>query len=211
MARGDTEDAEEGRTCVMTPETDDSLIERFARVTPPTGHEARVCARSGPGAVRTAGTARTPAPAVAWRWVLPVAASTLVVVGAVWQSRQAARDVLLFPPAASHEWGGKGVDVPVLPPRAYWEMSPFEEFERLRPSRPQSSRVGRTWPDRERPRPVLAYTDAERPWEPLPPVDIVDITPSPLDVPPLPPLTPIDIPAIEIAPIEIVPHDQEQK
>lgn len=72
---------------------------------------------------------------VAWRWLLPLAATALAVAAAVWQSDRASRRIELPPPKASADWRGKGVDLPVLPPRAYWEMSATEEFARLRPGR----------------------------------------------------------------------------
>lgn len=203
----------------MPPETNDPSVERFAQVTPPPGHEARVRARSGPGAIDTAVTARTPAGVIAWRWVLPVAASVLVVVGAAWQSSQTTRDVLLAPPAASHEWGGKGVDVPVLPPRAYWEMSALDEFERLRataPRRPEPAATGRVREASTALESVAGSTAYDPvpndvPWSPLPPIRLDDITPEPLEVPAITGLEPLELESIHIDPIDIVPMKKEQK
>jgi hypothetical protein len=202
----------------MPPETDDPSVERFARVTPPSGHEARVRARSGPGAIDAAARERTPSGGIAWRWVGPRAASALVVVAAVWQSGQATRDVLLFPPAAAEEWGGKSVDVPVLPPRAYWEMSALDEFERLRatarrnPTRAatDSARTASTALDGDSVA-ATAYGPVPHdvPWAPLPPIRLDDITPEPLEVPAITGLEPLELESIHIDPIDIVPMDKE--
>lgn len=189
--------------CDMRPETDEPSVERFARVTPPSGHEARVRARSGPAAdTRSVATA---APhGRAWRWVL-VVPSVLVVVGAVWQSNRASRHVQLAPPVASSEWGGKGVDVPVLPPRAYWEMSAVDEFERLRATSTASDRDSVAGP--------VAYGPVPHdvPWSPLPPIRLDDITPDPLEVPAITGLEPLELESIHIDPIDIVSMDKEQE
>jgi hypothetical protein len=201
----------------MPPETNEPSVERFAQVTPPPGHEARIRARSGPGAVSATSIARTPSGVVAWRWIVPVAASALVVVGAVWQSSRAARDVWLAPPAASHDWGGKGVDVPVLPPRAYWEMSALDEFEQLRATAPRGPARGTTGRAREA-SPLqgslagaVAYGPVPNdvPWSPLPPIRLDDITPEPLEVPAIAGLEPLELESIHIDPIDIVPMDKE--
>lgn len=200
----------------MNPDTEDSSVERFARVTPPSGHEARVRARSGPGAASAGLVAHTPT-GVAWRWVMPVAASVLVVAGAVWQSTRAARQVEVAAPAAPATWSGKGVDLPVLPPRAYWEMSAVDEFARLRDSRPA---LAATAPPR---RNTAARTNSavvdvahrtaggEPPWSPLPPIELDDIAPAPLEVPAIAGLDPIELEPIHIDPIDIVPVDKEQQ
>lgn len=201
----------------MPPPTEDSSVERFARVMPPSGHEARVRARSGPGAANATAIGRTPAGVIAWRWVLPVAASALVAFGAVWQSSRAARGVLLSPPAASHEWGGKGVDVPVLPPRAYWEMSALDEFERLRPTAPRDRAPAATGGARAGSTPLdsvagaMAYGPVSNdvPWSPLPPIRLDDITPEPLEVPAITGLEPLELESIHIDPIDIVRMDKE--
>jgi hypothetical protein len=201
----------------MPPETNDPSVERFAQVTPPPGHEARVRARSGPGAAGAVAGAPTPIGLIAWRWVLPVAASALFVGGAVWQSSRAARDVGLAPPAASDDWGGKGVDVPVLPPRAYWEMSALDEFERLRvtaPRRPARAATGRARAAStalDSATSAMAYVPDSNdvPWSPLPPIRLDDITPEPLEVPPITGLEPLELESIHIDPIDIVPMDKE--
>lgn len=117
-------------------------IERFAHVEPPQGHARRVLACSGPAtaARRDASAAPRPAP---WRWVLPVAATLVVAVGAYVQSDRVSRAVPLEVPPPDAAWSGKGVDVPVLPPRAYWEMSAVDEFARLRPDATETSGDGR--------------------------------------------------------------------
>lgn len=195
----------------MKHDTTQSAVERFARVQPRTGHVRRVCARSGPGmGGETLGESTSAGPP--WRWVLPTAATVMVVAGAVWQWDRASRPADIEVPRPAAVWSGKGVAVPVLPPRAYWEMSPFDEFERLRPGRLRPadalSLASHTAPVAAA---LLASAPAERPWEPLPPIEIEDITPTPLDVPPLPALQPIEIVPIEIVPIDIVSVDQEQQ
>lgn len=195
----------------MRPETDEPSVERFARVTPPVGHEARVRARSGPAADTRTVAAATPH-GLAWRWVLPVTASVLVVVGAVWQSNRASRHVQLAPPAASDEWNGKGVDVPVLPPRAYWEMSAVDEFERLRETAPPA-RVDLATRGERRPaavRDVLARNWAPHPSS-LPPIVIEDISPESIEIPAIAAPEPIMLAPIDITPIDLGSWDQEER
>jgi hypothetical protein len=177
----------------------DRHIADIARSEPPRGHMDRVLARSGPGAV-------APAPrGVPWRWAMPVAATLLVVAGVWWQSDRASRMVWFDLPDRTTHWTGKGVDVPVLPPEAYWAMSAFEEFERLRPSPPRTRRRDRAQiaePALLEPDPaILAY------WTPRPstlePIVIDDITPAPIDIGELAPIEPIDVAPIVIEPIEI--------
>jgi hypothetical protein len=135
----------------------------------------------------------------------------------VWQSNRAARQVEVAAPAAPATWSGKGVDVPVLPPRAYWEMSAVDEFERLRDSRPAP---GAAAPPRRNTavRTNRAVVDVahriatgEPPWSPLPPIELDDIAPVPLDVPAIAGLEPLELEPIHIDPIHIVPVDKEQK
>lgn len=199
----------------MRPQTDEPSVERFARVTPPDGHESRVRARSGPAAEARTGEAAPPH-GVAWRWVMPVAASVLVVVGAVWQSTRAARQVEVAAPAAPATWSGKGVDMPVLPPRAYWEMSAFEEFERLRGGRVADAEIpSSVRPVRAVPRTVAAVayhtSGRETPWTSLPPIQLDDIAPAPLEVAAISGLEPLELEPIRIEPIDIVPVDKEQE
>lgn len=199
----------------MKPEDSDPTIERFARVRPPAGHAGRVRARSGPGATTHARPARA-ATALPLRWVLPVAASVLLVVGAVWQSDRASRQVWLDALPVAPQWSGKGVDVPVLPPRAYWTMSAFDEFPQLRGEATSGVSVVPT-PSTVVTRPAaddlvatMAHNAAaERPWSPLPPIELEDITPAPLEVPAITGLEPLALDPIEIAPIEIIPVDKE--
>ena len=121
----------------------DAALEQLARPAPPGDHVARVLAR-------TAGRADAPHRAgvpVAWmrpQWLVPIAASVVVALGAFWQVSQIP---LVLPKAVqtsgssgvgdqTYSWGTpREVDRPVLPPQAYWAMDPFEEFRTLRPGR----------------------------------------------------------------------------
>ncbi len=175
----------------------DRRIDEVARPEAPPGHTARVLARSGPIA-----PAR-PAPVVPWRWAMPIAATLFVAAGALWQSDRASRLAWFDLPSQATHWSGKGVDLPVLPPEAYWAMSPFEEFDRLQATAPR--RVTRT-----RRVPVRTLKDGPLVWTPRPstlePIVFADITPEPLaveaitDIPPLS-VQPIHIGAIEISPL----------
>lgn len=198
----------------MKPEDSDPIVERFARVSPPAGHAGRVRTRSGPRSRANAETVPSTA-ALPLRWVLPVAASTMVVIGAVWQSDRASRQVWFDAPPVAPQWSGKGVDIPVLPPRAYWTMSAFDEFATLRggvsvaPIVPEPS-TGVTHPATEDL--VATRTDnaeAERPWSPLAPIELDDIAPAPLEVPAITGLEPLTLEPIEIAPIDIIPVEEE--
>jgi hypothetical protein len=197
----------------MNPDIEDASVEQFARVTPPSGHEARVRARSGPGAADAGVVAHTPT-GVAWRWVMPVAASLLVVVGAVWQSNRAARQVEVAAPAAPATWSGKGVDVPVLPPRAYWEMSALDEFEQLRATARRDPAPATTDGAREASTASDRYGVASN-WTPLPsslpPIEIEDIAPAAIEIPPVVAPAPITLAPIDIAPIDIGLWDKERE
>lgn len=195
----------------MTPDEGERTVERFARVRPPAGHAGRVRARSGPGATTHARPARA-ATALPLRWVLPVAASAMVVIGAVWQSDRASRQIWIDAPPVAPQWSGKGVDVPVLPPRAYWTMSAFDEFESLRghtavlPSARRNSMAATAVAVTP---PVMAG-DWMLPLS-LPPIVIEDITTEPIQVVEISAPTPIALAPIDIVPIDIGSGEQEER
>lgn len=143
-----------------------------------------------------------------WRWVVPVAATIAVVAGAVWQADGDSQRVTMPPPVASPEWRGKGVDLPVLPPRAYWEMSAIEEFETLRPTRPVELSHPSANLESSFETLTTAVPDA---LSSVPPIVIEDITPEPLAVHALGAPQPIALAPIEIAPIDIASLDKENR
>ena len=139
----------------MTAHDDDHIdaaLEALARPEPPVDHLTRVLAR-------TAGTPSWPSAHVAVgdgmsrrtqllrpRWLLPIAATVAAAVGGAWLvegSLQTRLDVVMgstFATATADTSENrpsplirKPVDLPVLPPEAYWAMDPFKEWERLRP------------------------------------------------------------------------------
>lgn len=197
----------------MPDQHNDDEVERFARVAPPRGHVARVLARSGPSPNVTSRVTVTLRP-VPWRWVMPVAATMAIVAGAFWQADRSSRPVALPPPVASAEWRGKGVDLPVLPPRAYWQMSAVEEFAQLRPETRAAETVAtvaanagpRATPAAAASSPVAvagAGPDA------APPVEAGPIAIEPLAVAPLGAAAALDLVPIGIAPIPVLPLTQE--
>lgn len=195
----------------MRPDQRDSIVERFARATPPGGHVGRVRARSGPGSPASRRAASS-AVTLAWRWALPVAAAMAVLGAAVWQSDRTSHHVWFDAPEPAPYWSGKGLATPVLPPRAYWTMSAFDEFEQLRGPMPVPSRKR---PDRTTatpvvvPVPLMAGDWTSPPSLPL--IVIEDITPEPIELPDIAVLTPIALAPIEIVPIDIGSGEQEER
>lgn len=191
-------------------------VERFARVTPPRDHARRVLARSGPAAWRVP-PEQTPdgdAPRrPATRRVRRLAAAAALVAAGLVVARDVrlARDLDVMPPVAGAEWGGKGVDVPVLPPRAYWEMSAIGEFERLRPP-PRPSRQS---PPHEA---SAAATRASAgvggtiaAWADIAPIEIDAIEAAPVTIEALAVPPAIDIAPVVIDPVVVTPVTEEEQ
>ena len=217
----------------MTAHDDDHIdaaLEALARPEPPVDHLTRVLAR-------TAGTPSWPSAHVAvgdgmsrrtqWlrpRWLLPIAATVAAAVGGAWLvegSLQTRLDVVMgstFATATADTSENrpsplirKPVDLPVLPPEAYWAMDPFEEWKRLRPSTGhQAPAVGRPAVGAGSP---AAAAVAPGAWatETLPPIELHTIETAPIDIAPLAPLDDITVTAIALAPIVIAPVDAQEK
>ena len=217
----------------MTAHDDDHIdaaLEALARPEPPVDHLTRVLAR-------TAGTPSWPSAHVAIgdgmsgrtqllrpRWLLPIAATVAAAVGGAWLvegSLQTRLDVVMgstFATATADTSENrpsplirKPVDLPVLPPEAYWAMDPFEEWKRLRPSTGhQAPAVGRPAVGAGSP---AAAAVAPGAWatETLPPIELHTIETAPIDIAPLAPLDDITVTAIALAPIVIAPVDAQEK
>jgi len=209
----------------------DAALEALARPEPPVDHLTRVLAR-------TAGTPSRPSAHVAIgdgmsrrtqllrpRWLLPIAATVAAAVGGAWLvegSLHTRLDVVMGrqadvrPVTAGSENRPspvirKPVDLPVLPPEAYWAMDPFEEWKRLRPSTGhQAPAVGRPAGGAGSP---AAAAVAQGAWatETLPPIELHTIETAPIDIAPLAPLDDITVTAIALAPIVIAPVDAQEK
>lgn len=186
-------------------------LERFARVTPPRTHVRQVLERSGPGAGR-----RRAVPLL--RWLVPAATCLVVMAGALVTIGTTRFDAPLVVPPTSGDWSGKGVDVPVLPPRAYWEMSAIEEFERLRPAQTRSRVTSRTMS--AAPASAAASSFAARDVArlpaadmrpPLAPIEIDAIETTPVAIEALAAPTPIDIAPVVIEPVMLSPLTQEEE
>ena len=124
------------------------------------------------------------------RWVLPVAATVLAVLGATWQSERQVRDRLddvmtldasACRSGAARDWGApEEVVQPVLPPQAYWGMDPFAEFATLRPGTQEHRNTGaqgrrrRTAARRGGRSPTMNWRGRPMPSG-LPPIELVSI------------------------------------
>ena len=219
----------------------DEALEALARPLPPAGHVARVLARtSAEGEGPSVDTSdRSRSAYLRPRWILPVAATVLVVLGATSQVERQARAALenaIVPDAASRAsgqpaWGlPEDVVQPVLPPQAYWGMDPFHEFATLRPwtrvtadgQKPVESAhqglssAGRVAQAGAQPLTARdAVADDALTWQPmptgLPPIELVSITPAPLAAPAAVPLEDITLPEIALVPIAIAPLDDQER
>jgi hypothetical protein len=192
----------------------DAALEALARPEPPSDHVAQVLAR----------TASAPASSLRLRWILPVAATVLVALGATWQmnrqvehwfdAEMAGSESLPYRPQA---WGPPAdIDRPVLPPQAYWGMDAFVEFETLRPETgtQEHRNAGTQGRDSGRQGRRGAAGD-ELAWVPvtsgLPPIELESIEPVPLSVAPVPPLEVIALAEIPLAPIVVGPLTEEER
>ena len=209
----------------------DEALEALARPQPPADHVARILARtSAERADSPVDTHdRLPLAYLRPRWVLPVAATLFVVLGATWQIERQAKGTLddaiamdVSSQQSGHRaWGAREEIVqPVLPPQAYWGMDPFGEFATLRPGtrvtaqgvapvgHVRDSVVARSITARR------AVADDELTWEPLPsdlpPIELSSIVPAPLVAPVAVPLEDLTLAEIPLAPIVIAPLDDQE-
>ena len=210
----------------------DEALEALARPQPPPDHVSRVLARTSAAVPGSSFDAHDVSPRAYLRprWILPVAATVLAVLGATWQIERQARsafDDATAPDASTHTsgqpaWGlTEEVVQPVLPPQAYWGMDPFQEFATLRPGTRVTaqallspSRAGDSFM-RHAVRARQMAADDELPWEAmptgLPPIELASIVPTPLTAAlaaPLVDITPAEIP---LAPIVIAPLDDQER
>jgi len=219
----------------------DEALEALAHPDVPAHHVPRVLARTGPSVQPPAGTHDQPATVyLRPRWVLPVAATLLVTLGATWQIERQARgafDDVVSHDASTHAsarppWGmPEEVVRPVLPPQAYWGMDPFHEFARLRPgtrvtadaallteASPRKAIASAQRVDHASLRHVLrarqTVADDELTWGPassgLPSIEVVSIVPAPLVAAPVAPTEYIALAAIPLAPIVITPLAEQE-
>jgi hypothetical protein len=181
----------------------DAALEALARPEPPADHVVRVLARTGPGqgyGLQAAGNLQA-------RWVLPVAATVLVALGATWQ----VGGMSVVMPEVLTTWGvPQEIDRPVLPPQAYWGMDAFEEWKSLRPGVGTSPGTGYRVPGTG-----IREAAAVMGWVPvpsgLPPIELEPIAPAPIEIAPLAALEPITVEAIPLAPIVIAPVDEQER
>ena len=213
----------------------ESALDTLARVEPPADHAARVLARSGPatGGAAVHGRWQGLSPLVVAglrpRWVLPLAATALVVLTATWEV--VGRRVALPRPARVHDtanapnqdepWGTpRDIVRPVLPPEMYWAMDPLAEFATLRPApRAASLRAAATGASRASTAASIIgpFDDEARTTEApaaamshLLPIDLHAIMPGPIDVAPLDVPSAITLPEIALEPIQIAPLTEEE-
>lgn len=219
----------------------DAALEALARPQPPADHVARVLERTSASTQLPACTLDQQTPVyLRPRWLLPVAATVLVALGATWQIGRHVRGG--FDDADGHDasahasglpaWGTpEEVVRPVLPPQAYWGMDPFHEFATLRPgtrvtadavlvtgAAPRqeiaaAQRNGQaTLGDALRARQAVA--DDELTWGPaasgLPAIDVAAIVPAPLVAAPVAPTEYIALADIPLAPIVITPLAEQE-
>jgi hypothetical protein len=207
----------------------DAALEALARPDPPVDHVARVLARTAGERVGWPSKSLRP------RWILPIAATVFAALGGSWligRSLQTRLDVMMgrqadvLPVTAGSAFATATadksehqpyplirtpVDLPVLPPEAYWAMDPFEEWERLRPGTGhRAPTVGRRAADTG---PRTAAPSVQGAWatETLPPIELDTIETASIDIAPLAPLDDITVTAITLAPIVIAPVDVEEK
>jgi len=173
----------------------DAMIDEIARPEPPRGHAGRVLARTGPavaGPGHAAGRLRL-------GWLAPIAAGVLVVAAVTWQSTS----VSLLLPAADAEPRLRVLDRPVLPPEAYWAMSPFEEFARLQATAPRRDRHAAA-------RPAVIPSAPLTLSQTLDPIALTPIDPAPLEMAPLAAPAAITLDAITFEPIDVVPSNAQE-
>ena len=165
------------------------------------------------------------------RWVLPVAASVTVALGAWWQAAPAgptwpSLDAATTP---APSWSSaREVERPVLPPQMYWAMDPFAEFATLRPHQGRLAipatktaahipSFGSAMPTATGASQVLAqaiddeHLPTRGPATPtsLPEITLASILPIPVAMPPLPRPAAIELTEIAMAPITLAPIDTQ--
>jgi hypothetical protein len=209
----------------------DAVLDTLARPDVPTDHVARVVARTSAATDEPPVDApRFPAAYLKPRWLLPVAATLLVVLGATWQGERLVRD--RFEAVTGIASGGSvsaplpawrtplEIDRPVLPPQAYWGLDPFHELatlhtgaQELRSPGPRALRDSAP-ADGHPASARQSLADDEGTWVPassgLAPIDIVSIAAAPLLVPPVAPLEEIVLAEIPLAPIVIAPLTNDE-
>jgi len=212
----------------------DAALEALARAEPPRQHVEGVLARTSasnasaqgqPDATGGRGGALRRRPDLAGvlrpRWVLPIAATALIALGASWNvgRTRVALPAVAQPtgavdvPHQTPRWGApEDIDRPVLPPQAYWGMDPFAEFATLRPGAFEGKRRP------TRPRAPASGREADAPvtaWVPvptgLPPIELAAIAPVSIEVAPFAPLEDIVLAEIPLLPIVIAPLIEEEK
>jgi hypothetical protein len=219
----------------------DAALAALARPDAPPDHVARVLARTSAETASSPGDTRG-GQLVAYlrpRWAFPVAATVLAVLGATWQIERQVRDRLddvmalnaSHPEDAVHAWGRQEeVDLPVLPPQAYWGMDAFAEFATLRPgARVTASGSARgahasdsivrlsavALAEAGRSLTAQQTTDDELAWAPvpsgLPVIELESIAPAPLVAAPVSPIEEIAFADIPLAPIVVAPLDDQER
>lgn len=185
----------------------DAALDGLARPKPPPDHVERVLSRTSEAANAAGGLGSTYGQR---RWLLPaVAASVLTALGVAWQIDRAVRagvdDILVATAdsATAARVVAPDLNLPVLPPEAYWAMDAFAEFESLRPGAAlQNTRVER---GSRRPAPNWAPQAST-----LPPIELTDIAPAPVVVAPLAELADIAFAEIPLAPIAMDPIAEQE-
>lgn len=111
-------------------------------------------------------------------------------------------------PSRARPWGPlRDIARPVLPPEAYWAMSPFEEFKALRASTRAHALQRAREPRAER----------RLDWVPqssrLPPIELTPIATARLDIAPITPVEAVSLSEIAIEQIRVTPlsYENEEK
>ncbi|AMY11005.1 hypothetical protein LuPra_04249 [Luteitalea pratensis] len=198
----------------------DAALEALARQDIPPDHVARVLARTSAEQANAPVDARGGQVLVYLRprWLFPIAATVLAVLGATWQLNRQVETWLPAETAGSesrpyqlHVWGApEEIVQPVLPPQAYWGMDPFREFATLRSGTQEHRNTG-TQGGRQASAGTARNGAA---WVPppsdLPPIDLESIVAASLDVAPAEPLEVITLADIPLATIVIGPITEEE-
>lgn len=201
----------------------DAALTALARPEPPADHVARVLAGTSIQADGRAAPDPEIASAPAYKrpvWLMPaLAAGVLVVVAAGWQLQQATHSDLgdmlraTAPSGPSAEAAPPDLNLPVLPPQAYWAMDAFDEFASLRPG--ASDLDDRQAAPRRQARGAggdrLAGSLRPLPPAGLAPIELEDISPAPVVMPPLASLEDIAFADLPLTPIVMTPITEEER
>lgn len=195
----------------------DSALEALARPEPPPGHVSAILARTSSAGNAGAAevTNRRLSSRESRRWLyVTAAAGVLAAFGLPWLAARTASggiEDLLRDTAAVAVPAPRVVpdlNEPVLPPQAYWGIDAFEEFAALRPRVQTPGTTARQARGRTTDRPWAVLPPAP---SGLPPIELEDISPAPVVIPPLASLEDIALADLSLAPIVMAPITEEER